>query len=102
MYRMDHAYDRHRYWMTAGELIEDARASTSRENIYMTFQDDWVAFKTEGHDESAAADVGQRLPAQRLDLAQRSQELLEKHTVGLSTQEKDWLLHDNVAELYGL
>jgi predicted TIM-barrel fold metal-dependent hydrolase len=31
-----------------------------------------------------------------------SQELLAKHTQGLTAQEMDWLLHDNVAELYNL
>jgi predicted TIM-barrel fold metal-dependent hydrolase len=31
-----------------------------------------------------------------------SQELLRKHTAGLTNEEKGWLLHDNVAELYGL
>ena len=24
MYRMDHAFDRHRYWMTAGNAVENA------------------------------------------------------------------------------
>ncbi len=31
-----------------------------------------------------------------------SQELLAKHTAHLTQEEKDWILHDNVAELYGL
>ena len=44
MYRMDHAFDRHRYWMTAGKLSK-MPSEYFRENIYMTFQDDWVAFK---------------------------------------------------------
>ena len=45
MYRMDHAYKRHRYWMKAPPL-ERMPSDYFRENIYTTFQDDWVAFKT--------------------------------------------------------
>lgn len=44
MYRMDYAYKRDRYWMKAPPL----KCMTSeyfRENIYVTFQDDWVAFR---------------------------------------------------------
>ena len=32
----------------------------------------------------------------------RSQELLEEHTKGLTEEEKNFILHDNVSELYGL
>ena len=44
MYRMDHAYDRHRYWLPAGTLRK-MPSEYFRENIYTTFQDDWVAFQ---------------------------------------------------------
>ena len=44
MYRMDHAYDRHRYWLPAGALSK-MPSEYFRENIYTTFQDDWVAFQ---------------------------------------------------------
>ena len=44
MYRADHAYDRHRNWLTAGELSK-APSEYIRENVYLTFQDDWVAFR---------------------------------------------------------
>ena len=43
MYRMDHAYKRHRYWMKAPPLNR-LPSEYFAENIYMTFQDDWVAF----------------------------------------------------------
>ena len=39
-----------------------------RENVYVTFQDDWVAFQIDPPDEPRAADVGERPPAQRRDL----------------------------------
>ncbi len=69
MYRMDHAYKRHRYWLPPGQQLSKLPSEYFREHIYTTFQDDWVAFKTRRPDELAAADVGERLPAQRLDLA---------------------------------
>ena len=31
-----------------------------------------------------------------------SQTLLQEHAAGLDTDHKNWLLHDNVAELYGV
>ena len=44
MYRMDHAYNRHRNWLPAGTLSK-LPSEYFRENIYTTFQDDWVAFQ---------------------------------------------------------
>ncbi len=100
MYRLDHAYKRHRYWLTADKLSK-LPSEYFRENIYVTFQDDWVAFKT--------LDL---CNAERLMWANdfphsdstwpHSQDLLREHTAGLSAQQKDWLLHDNCARLYGL
>src|SRR6185503_13183787 len=45
MYRSDHAYDRHRNWLTAGELSRRP-SDYFRDNVYLTFQDDWVAFRS--------------------------------------------------------
>src|SRR6266481_3915870 len=44
MYRMDHAYKRHRYWMKGKELAR-LPSEYFREHIALTFQDDWTAFK---------------------------------------------------------
>jgi len=100
MYRMDHAYDRHRYWLTAGTLSK-MPSEYFRENVYTTFQDDWVAFQ-----------MTKMVNPERLMWANdfphsdatwpRSQEVLQKHTIHLTEWEKDRILHDNVAELYGL
>jgi uncharacterized protein len=100
MYRMDHAYDRHRYWLGMYQLSK-MPSEYFRENIYTTFQDDWVAFKS--------ADM---LNPRRLMWANdfphsdstwpNSQELLRKHSQSLTEDEKTWILHDNVAELYGI
>ena len=100
MYRMDHAYDRHRYWLPAGTLSKPP-SEYFRENVYTTFQDDWVAFQ-----------VVDLLNVERLMWASdfphsdstwpHSHELLVEHTRHLTEHQTARILHDNVAELYGL
>jgi predicted TIM-barrel fold metal-dependent hydrolase len=101
MYRLDHAYKRHRNWLPAGQELSKLPSEYFRENIYVTFQDDWVAFKT--------ADL---MNWRRLMWANDfphsdstwpwSQDILKEHTTHLTPEEKDWILHDNVSELYQL
>src|SRR6185369_4504216 len=84
MYRMDHAYKRHRHWMKGKELSK-LPSEYFQENIYMTFQDDWVAFK-----------VANLLNPKRLLWAndfphsdstwQWSQEMLAEHTAHLTAE----------------
>ncbi|MSQ68741.1 MAG: amidohydrolase [Gammaproteobacteria bacterium] len=100
MYRMDHAYDRHRYWLTAGQLSK-MPSEYFRENIYVTFQDDWVAFKTMDLCNPRRLMWANDFPHSDSTWP-NSQALLATHTADLSTQSKQWLLHDNVAELYNL
>ena len=100
MYRMDHAYKRHRYWLKCQEL-ERMPSEYFAENIWMTFQDDWSAFR-----------VRDMLNVRRLMWANDfphsdatwpwSQEVLAEHTKDLTEQEKRWILRDNCAELFGL
>lgn len=100
MYRMDHAFEYHSYWMKAPRL-EKMPSEYFRENIYLTFQDDWVAFK-----------VKDLLNLNRLMWANdfphsdstwpRSQEILAKNTVDLTEEEKNKVLHDNISQLYSL
>jgi predicted TIM-barrel fold metal-dependent hydrolase len=40
MYRMDHAYKRHRYWLPAGQELTRLPSEWFSNNIYTTFQDD--------------------------------------------------------------
>ena len=99
MHRMDHYYDRHRYMRT----LELARLPSEyfREHVYLTFQDDWPAFGMMG-----------LLNPQRLMWANDfphsdstwpwSRELLARHAAHLSEAERDLVLHDNAAELYGV
>lgn len=100
MYRMDHAYARHRHWMKA-KSMQQMPSDYFRENIYLTFQDDWVAFK-----------VRNLLNIERLMWANDfphsdstwpwSQELLAEHTSDMTERERNLILHDNVSRLYQL
>ncbi len=46
MYRMDHAYKRHRNWLGKGVNLSKAPSEYFSDHIYTTFQDDWVAFRS--------------------------------------------------------
>ncbi len=101
MYRMDHAYKRHRFWLPAGQQLSRLPSEYFAENIYVTFQDDWVAFKT--------ADL---MNWRRLMWANDfphsdstwpwSQELLAEHGQALSDEQREGVLSGNVAELYDI
>jgi predicted TIM-barrel fold metal-dependent hydrolase len=101
MYRMDHAYKRHRYWLKAGMELSKLPSEYFAENIYTTFQDDWVAFQT--------ADL---MNWRRLLWANDfphsdstwpwSQQVLEEHGRHLRPEQRRAILCDNTAELYGI
>lgn len=101
MYRMDHAYERHRNWLPPGQALSKLPSEYFRENVYVTFQDDWVAFKT--------ADL---MNWRRLMWANDfphsdstwpwSQELLAAHQADLREEQRDAILGGNVAELFGI
>jgi uncharacterized protein len=100
MYRMDHAYDRHRYWLTAGTLSK-MPSEYFRENVYTTFQDDYVAFQVRN-----LCNIHRLMWASDFPHSDStwpwSQDVISKHTVGMTADEKNLVLHDNVAELYHL
>jgi len=100
MYRMDHAYKRHRYWLTSG-VISKLPSEYFRENIYVTFQDDWVAFQMKDMCNFARIMWANDFPHSDSTWPW-SQEMLAEHTKHLSEKEKNMVLHDNVAELYQL
>ena len=101
MYRMDHAYKRHRNWLPAGQALSKLPSEYFRENIYTTFQDDWVAFR-----------VADLMNWRRLCWANDfphsdstwpdSQAMLAEHTRYLTPEQKQAILCDNVAGLYGI
>jgi predicted TIM-barrel fold metal-dependent hydrolase len=100
MYRMDHAYERHRYWLPSGTLSKKP-SEYFREHVYTTFQDDWVAFKV-----TELCNVRRLLWANDVPHSDstwpHSQALLARHAAHLSDAERRRVLRDNVAELYGL
>ena len=101
MYRMDHAYNRHRNWLPAGQELTRLPSEYFAENVYVTFQDDWTAF-------SFAGDMNWRrlLWANYFPHSDStwswSQELLDSHTKDLTAEQKQAILSDNVAALYGI
>jgi len=100
MYRMDHAFERHRYWLTAGTLSK-MPSEYFRENVYTTFQDDWVAFQVKD-----LCNIRRLMWANDFPHSDStwpwSQEILAKQAAKLTEQERNLILHDNVAELYHL
>ena len=99
-YRMDHAYERHRFWLETGAITRPP-SEYFYENIYVTYQDD----------ESAT-----RMPSDRVlkrvmwandfphsdSTWPRSQEILGRLLSDLDPERRDWILHDNVCDLYGI
>jgi predicted TIM-barrel fold metal-dependent hydrolase len=101
MYRMDHAYNRHRAWMLKGRELEKKPSEYFREHIYTTFQDDWVAFAMKDMCNTRRLMWANDFPHSDSTWPW-SQEILAEHTKNLTEQEKNWILHDNVAELYNI
>ena len=100
MYRMDHAYKRHRHWMRGGDL-EKLPSEYFREHIYLTFQDDYSAFQVKDFLNLSRIMWANDYPHSDSTWP-NSQEVIAEHMAGLSEKEKEMVLHDNVAELYQL
>jgi len=100
IYRMNHAYKRHRFWQQ-GKTLGRLPSEYFLENVYLTFQDDWIAFK-----HRADMNIERLLWANDFPHSDatwpNSQAILAEHTKVLSEAEKRRVLRDNVAELYGI
>ena len=101
MYRMDHAYKRHRYWLPPGQELSKLPSEYFAENIYVTFQDDWVAFKV-----ANLMNWKHLLWANDFPHSDStwpwSQEMLAEHTKVLTAEQKRGILCANVAALYDI
>ena len=95
-----HAFDRHRYWLTGTELSKKP-SEYFREHIYVTFQDDWVAFQMKDMCNMERIMWANDFPHSDSTWPW-SQELLAEHTKHLNEDETNLILHDNVCDLYGL
>jgi predicted TIM-barrel fold metal-dependent hydrolase len=100
MYRMDHAYKRHRSWMKC-EQMSKLPSEFFMENIYLTFQDDWTVFRMTGMCNARRLLWANDFPHSDSTWP-NSQAMLADQVKWLSTSEKRWILRDNVAELYRL
>ena len=100
MYRMDHAYDRHRHWMRGKEL-EKRPSEYFREHIYFTFQDDYTAFQFKDYLNIERMMWANDFPHSDSTWP-RSQQLLEEQLTHMTEAEKNLILHDNAAKLYQL
>jgi uncharacterized protein len=100
MYRADHAIDRHRNWLTAAPL-QRRPSDYFRENVYVTFQDDWVAFQVThllNHERLLWASDHPHSDSTFPD----SQRVLAEQTAHLAPDVRDDILWRNTARLYGL
>ncbi len=99
MYRMDHAYKRHRAWLTAA--IDRLPSEYFREHIYLTFQDDFVAFENANQMNWKRLCWANDFPHSDSTWPW-SQEMLTEQTQHLTAEQQRAILCDNVAELYGI
>lgn len=100
MYRADHAIERHRNWLGSGDL-EQKPSEYMRENVYVTFQDDWVAFQTAhlmNHKRLLWANDHPHSDA----TFPNSQDVLAEQTAHLEASVRDDIVLNNTLELYGL
>jgi predicted TIM-barrel fold metal-dependent hydrolase len=101
MYRMDHAYKRHRYWLPPGQALSRLPSEIFAEHVYVTFQDDWTAFRF-------ANDMNWRRLLWANDFPHSdstwpwSQEMLAEQTRQLTPEQRRAILSENVAGLYGI
>ncbi len=100
MYRADHAYNRHRNWLESAELSKKP-SDYFRENVYLTFQDDWVAFKLLDLMNTDRVMWANDHPHSDATWPW-SQEMLTEQTTHMTDHQLDRVLRDNCAELYGL
>jgi uncharacterized protein len=100
MYRADHALNHHRGWLEHATLSR-LPSEYFRENVYVTFQDDWVAFHmTEmvNHERLLWANDHPHADS----TFPRSQEVLAEQTAHLPKNVRDDILWRNCARLYEL
>ena len=99
MYRMDHAYKRHRFWLPPGQELSRMPSEYFAENIYVTFQDDWTAFKHAGDMNWHRLMWANDFPHSDSTWPW-SQQMLAEHTTSLTPEQQQAILSSNVADLY--
>jgi uncharacterized protein len=100
MYRADHAMERHRNWLPAAPLSR-MPSEYFRDNVYLTFQDDWVAFHMTDMVNHERLMWASDYPHSDSTFPE-SQQVLAEHTAGLDRDVRDDIVWRNCARLYGL
>jgi uncharacterized protein len=100
MYRMDHAYNRHRHWMKGRELRQNP-SEYFRQNVYSTFQDDYIAFKTTDLMNHKRLLWASDFPHSDSTWP-HSREVVSEQTQGMKLDIIKDIVHNNAAELYQL
>jgi predicted TIM-barrel fold metal-dependent hydrolase len=100
MYRADHAVERHRNWLTLATLSRRP-SEYFRENVYLTFQDDFVAFQT-AHLCNAERLLWASDHPHSDSTFPLSQQVLAAHTAHLDARTRDDIVWRNTTRLYGL
>jgi predicted TIM-barrel fold metal-dependent hydrolase len=101
MYRMDHAYKRHRHWIQPDQELTRLPSEYFADSIYVTFQDDWTAFAQADHMNWRRLMWANDFPHSDSTWPW-SQEMLAEHTAQLSDEQEEAILCGNVAELYAI
>jgi uncharacterized protein len=99
-YRMDHAYERFAEWLKSTKLSRNP-SQYLYENVYLTFQDDIVAFRSLEFLNPKRLMWATDFPHTD-SIWPESLNVLERHTQGLDAASVKSIVHDSVAELYGL
>jgi len=100
MYRADHAVERHRNWL-ADRVLARKPSEYMSDNVYVTFQDDSIAFQTAhlmNHERLLWASDHPHSDATFPD----SQRVLEQQTAHLTDEMRDDITWRNTARLYHL
>ncbi len=100
MYRADHAQERHRNWLTSAALSRKP-SDYFRANVYVTFQDDRVAFQTAHLMNHAHLLWASDHPHSDATFP-NSQRVLAEHTAALAPEVAEDIAWRNTARLYRL
>jgi uncharacterized protein len=100
MYRLDHFYNRHRFWSKMGSMPK-LPSEYFHDNIYLTFQDDYIAFRTVDLMNEKRLMWANDFPHSDSTWPW-SRQMLKRHVATLTEEQKQLILRDNVIELYNL
>ena len=101
MYRMDHAFKRHHNWLSSGVKLSKLPSEYFSENIYTTFQDDFVAFKSVDQMNWKRLMWANDFPHSDSTWPW-SQDVLAEQSKHLSAEQRRAIVCDNVASLYNI